>query len=73
MKFPWIRSETGGDAGRNHLEEDRGAVMDPQHRGAEQNGGGKDNAADDDPERRAAKRASVTGAASITSCGGKRY
>jgi hypothetical protein len=30
--------------------------MDPQHRSAEQNGGGKNDATDDDPERHAAKR-----------------
>src|ERR1700709_2609862 len=51
-----LSSETGGDARGDHLEKDRGAVVNPQHRGAEQHRRNKNCAAGDDPERHSAKR-----------------
>src|SRR5665811_2121856 len=34
-----VQSEAGGDAGCDHLEEDRGAVMKPEHQCADRAGG----------------------------------
>src|SRR5712671_6961455 len=44
LKFPVVRSEAGGDAGRNHLKEDRRPVMKPQHQRGEQHNHAKTRA-----------------------------
>src|ERR1043166_6933606 len=53
-----IGSEARGKARRDHLEEHRRAVTDPQYRRGKQHGADNDGAADDDGEADAAGRPS---------------
>src|SRR5712671_7078398 len=56
MKFPCVGSEAGGDAGRNHLEEDRRPVMKPKPQRREQDGDADSHADDHDRRRYPARR-----------------
>src|SRR5258708_8982655 len=57
VKFPRSGSEAGADAGRQHLEEDRCPIMEPQRQRAEQNGGAEACTSHDHQLRRPARRA----------------
>src|SRR5258708_16030631 len=60
MKFPRSGSEAGRDAGRNHLVEDRRAVMKPQRQRAEQDCDPESDTGHDHSRREPARRSQYT-------------